>query len=145
MHKIQTYIILRILIILPFFTYGQTTLEENSSEFCGQYFTAPNECKTMGNMIQCKDYVFTWSYEPIIDLPRHQKELIAQIKNPKEIKVSVLKTDLIGYLSKVDSYDSLLIVGSVNGKGVIINLYLDKTIKATNDLPECVRQFITIK
>jgi len=96
-------------------------------------------------MIKCSDYVFTWTYEPVADLPRHQKELLAQINKPKKIDVSVINTDLVGYVSKVDTYESLLIIGKVNGRGVIINLFLNKAIKSTNDLPVWVRTFINIK
>jgi hypothetical protein len=117
----------------------------DSSEFCGKHFIAPSDCETIGNMIKCSDYVFTWAYEPVSDLPRHQKELLAQINKPKKINVSVINNDLIGYLSKMDTYDCLLIIGKVNEQGVIINLWLNKIIKTTADLPECVRQFIAIK
>jgi len=116
-----------------------------SSEFCGEHFMAPSECETIGNMIKCSDCVFTWTYEPVADLPRHQKELLAQLSNPKQINVSVINTDLVGYVSKVDTYESLIIIGKVNGRGVIIDLYVNKEIKSTEDLPEWVRSFIKIK
>jgi hypothetical protein len=126
-------------------SFGQMSAKQESSEFCGKRFVPPSDCATIGNMIQCSNYVFSWTYEPISDLPRHQKELLAQISNPKRINVSVLNNDLVGYLSKMDDSDCLLIIGNVNGKGVIINLFLNKIIRTTADLPECVRQFITIK
>ena len=116
-----------------------------SSEFCGEHFIAPSECETTGNMIKCSDYVFTWKYEPVVDLPRHKKELLAQIHAPKEINVSVINTDLVGYVSKIDTYESLLIIGKVNGRGVIINLFLNKAIESTEDLPACLRPLIKIK
>jgi hypothetical protein len=115
-----------------------------SSEFCGKHFTAPAECETIGSMIKCSDCVFTWSYEPVEDLPRHKNELLAQINKPKKINVSVINTDLVGYVSKVDTYESLLIIGEVNGQGVIITLFLNKAIKSTEDLPVWIRPFIKI-
>lgn len=121
---------------------GQTA---DSSEFCGKRFMAPGECKTVGNMIKCSDYVLTWSYESMADLPRHQKELLMQLKSPQKINVTVINTDLVGYITKIDTYDQLLIIGNVNGKGVIINLFLNKSIKTTNDLPEYMRPYIVIK
>jgi hypothetical protein len=96
-------------------------------------------------MIKCSNYVFTWINEPIADLPRHQKELLAQTKNPKKISVSVVDSDNVGYITKMGTSYQLLIIGIVNGQGVIINLWLDKPIKSTDDLPEYIRQFITIK
>jgi hypothetical protein len=115
-----------------------------SSELCGEHFTAPTECETIGTMIKCSDCVFTWSYEPVEDLPRHRKELLAQINKPKEINVSVINTDLVGYVSKVDTYESLVIIGKVNGQGVIITLFLDRDIKSTGDLPVWIRPLIKI-
>lgn len=79
------------------------------------------------------------------DLPRHKQEMLAQVKDPKEISVSVLGTDHTGYLSKVDSHYQLTIIGSVNGQGTMIDLFLDKPITRTDDLPEYVRQFISIR
>src|SRR6478609_12059138 len=120
----QITLLLFITISIMFFTIscGQ------SSEFCGEHFMAPSECETIGNMIKCSDCVFTWTYEPVADLPRHQKELLAQLSNPKQINVSVINTDLVGYVSKVDTYESLIIIGKVNGRGVIIDLYVNKEI-----------------
>lgn len=126
-------------------TFGQDQNKADNINFCGVGFTTPSNFETMGNMIRCKDYVFTWTYEEIADLPRHKKELLAQINNPKEINVSVINTNLVGYVSKVDSINNLLIIGEVNKQGVIINLHQNKAIKSTEDLPECVRQFIAIK
>ena len=123
----------------------QNTLNGDSKEFCGKYFVPPSECETLGNMIKCNDYAFMWLYEPVSDLPRHKRELLGQLSKPKKIKVAVLNKNLVGYLSKMDVYQFLLIIGEVNEKGVIISLYLNKEIKTTKDLPECVRQLITIK
>jgi hypothetical protein len=95
-------------------------------------------------MIKCSDYVFTWTYEPIVDLPRHQKQLLAQINNPKKVNISIVGKDLEGYLSKVDTFDQLVAVGEINGRGVIVNLYVKRTIQSTGDLPEYIRQFIKI-
>lgn len=145
MKNLKLFLLIGILTIHSNISFGQSSLMAESSEFCGKHFIAPKDCETIGKMIKCTDYVFTWTYEPIIDLPRHQKELLSQIDNPKKVNVVVIDTDLIGYLSKVDTYNSLMIIGKVNGKGVIINLFLNKAIKTTADLPECVRQFITIK
>jgi hypothetical protein len=116
-----------------------------SNEFCGEYFVSPTECETIGNMIKCSDCVFTWTYEPVADLPRHQKELLTQLNNPKKINVSVINTDLVGYVSKVDTYESLLIIGNVNGRGVIVSLFLNKAIESTKDLPVWIRPLINIK
>lgn len=126
-------------------SFGQSTSKVDLIEFCGKRFVAPSDCETIGNMIKCIDYVFFWIYEPVADLPRHQEELLAQIKKPKKINVSVINSDLVGYQSKLDTYDCLLIIRKVNGQGVIINLFLNKEIKTTDDLPKCIRQFITIK
>ena len=145
MRKIKLFLLISILTIFTNISFGQSSKEITKSEFCGRQFDAPSDCETIGNMIKCTDYVFTWTYEPIADLPRHQKELLAQIDKPKKVNVVVINTDLVGYLSKVDTYSSLMIIGKVNEKGVIINLFLNKAIKTTADLPECVRQFITIK
>jgi hypothetical protein len=145
MKKLKLFLLIIILTTYSHISFGQSSKEAVKSEFCGRQFVAPSECETIGNMIKCNDYVFTWTYEPIADLPRHQKELLAQIDNPKKVNVIVISSDLVGYLSKVDTYNSLMIIGKVNGKGVIINLFLNKTIETTADLPECVRQFITIK
>ena len=123
---------------------GQSASSSDSIEFCGKNFKAPKDCEVIGNMIKCSNYVFTWTYEPVSDLPRHRKELLAQISSPKKINVSVLGRDLIGYLSKVDTYDQLVVVGEINGRGVIVDLYLNKTINSTNDLPEYIMQFIKI-
>ena len=133
--------------ILLFITISLLTFNlscAQSSEFCGEYFTAPTECETIGSMIKCGDCVFTWSYEPVEDLPRHKKELLAQISKPKKINVSVINTELVGYVSKVDTYESLLIIGEVNGQGVIITLFLSKAIKSTEDLPVWTRPLIKI-
>ncbi|MES2655020.1 MAG: hypothetical protein V4620_05485 [Bacteroidota bacterium] len=121
---------------------GQTA---DSSEFCGKHFMAPANCQTKGNMIKCSDYVFTWTYESLTDLPKRQKELLLQLKSPTKISVSVVNNDLVGYVTKIDTYEQLLIIGNINGKGVIINLFMNKAIKTTNDLPECVRPYIIIK
>ncbi|MCO4293174.1 hypothetical protein NF867_09885 [Solitalea sp. MAHUQ-68] len=145
MKKIKLCLFVLILTTYSSISFGQTATKADSVEFCGKHFIAPKDCETIGNMIKCSDYVFTWTYEPVSDLPRHQKELLAQIEKPKEQNVSVLNTDLIGYLSKVDTFDSLLIIGKVNGKGVIISLFVNKAIKSTADLPEFTRQLITIK
>lgn len=145
MKKIKLLLLVTIFTTCSTISFGQSSLAVDSSEFCGKHFIAPKDCETIGNMIKCNDYVFTWTYEPTEDLPRHQKELLAQINKPKEINVSVLNNDLVGYLSKIDTYDCLFIIGEVNGQGVIINLWLNKVIKTTTDLPECVRQFIIIK
>ncbi len=145
MPKIKLLISIAFLALFSNVSFGQSTPNTASSEFCGKYFTAPKDCETTGNMIKCKDYVFAWIYEPIEDLPRHQKELLAQINQPKKINVSVLGNNLVGYLSKVETYDNLLIIGNVNDRGVIVNLWLNKAIKTTTDLPESVRQFIVIK
>jgi hypothetical protein len=115
------------------------------SELCGEHFTAPTECETIGSMIKCSDCIFTWSYEPVEDLARHKKELLAQLNEPKKINVSVIDTDLVGYVSKVDTYKSLLMIGQVNGQGVIITLFLNKAIKSTEDLPVWIRPLIKIK
>ena len=145
MKNLKIFLLVSILTTNSNILLGQSSLKADSSEFCGKHFIAPKDCETIGNMIKCNDYVFTWTYEPVADLPRHQKKLLAQIKKPKKINVSVINDDLVGYLSKMDTYDCLLIIGKVNGQGVIINLWLNKAIKTTGDLPECVRQFITIK
>ena len=145
MKRINVFQFLTILIMYSNISCGQPLLITDSSEFCGKKFIPPSECETISNMIKCDNYVFTWTYEPIADLPRHQKELLAQIYKPKKINVSVLNNELVGYLSKIDKYNCLLIIGQVNEKGVIINLFLNKVIKATADLPECVGQFISIK
>lgn len=126
-------------------SFAQSSNNEATSEFCGQKFVLPANCEVIGNMIRCADYVFTWAYEPIADLPRHQKELLAQAQNPQAINVSVINTDLVGYLSKVETFSTLLIIGEVNKQGVIINLFLNGPIKSSADLPEPVRQFISIK
>ena len=124
---------------------GQSSAKTDSIEFCGKQFPAPPGCETTGNLIKCNDYFFTWTYEPTADLPRHKAELLEQIENPRKVNTSVLKNDNIGYLSKMGTSYQLLIIGEINGKGVIITLWQDKQIISTNDLPEYVRQFITIK
>lgn len=142
------FFLVGILTIYSNISFGQSSLKADSSEFCGKHFIAPKDCETIGNMIKCNDYVFTWTYEPIAYSPKQQKELLthlALIDNPKKVNVVVIDTDLVGYLSKVGNYTSLMIIGNVNGNGVIINLFLNKAIKTTADLPECVRQFIAIK
>ena len=145
MKKTKLILILTILTAYINTSCGQSSQKVAKCEFCGKHFIAPSDCETIGNMIKCSDYDFTWTYEPIADLPRHQKELLAQIENPQKINVSVNNNDLVGYLSKVDTYQSLMIIGKVNRQGVIINLFTNKPIKTTEDLPECIRQFITIK
>lgn len=145
MKKLKLLLLVIILTAYSNISFGQSSKQGVKSEFCDRQFIAPSECETIGNMIKCNDYVFTWSYDSIADLPRHQKELLAQMDNPKKVNVKVINTDLVGYLSKIDTYNNLLIIGEINGKGVIINLFLNKAIETTADLPECVRQFITIK
>ena len=127
------------------FSHGQTTLKTDSIEFCGKKYIVPKDCEIFGNMIKCSNYVYTWTYEPVEDLPGHQKELLSQASNPKKIDVSVINNDNTGYVSETGTTYMLLIVGKVNGQGIIINLWQDKPIKSTNDLPEYIRQFITIK
>lgn len=126
------------------FSFSQSTFNSNSIEFCGSNFVAPKNCEIIGTLIKCKDYVFTWSYEPINDLPRHQKEFLEQIENPKKINVLVKNTELEGYLFTIESYSSLMIIGNVDNKGVIINLFVNQSINTTSDLPDFVQQFITI-
>lgn len=141
MNKFKLFLLITTLTINSSLLFGQA----DSSEFCGKYFKAPNNCQTIGNMIKCNDYVLTWTYEPNKELRHHKKELLAQISKPKKIKVSVINNDLIGYLSKIDIYHCLIIIGKVNEQGTIINLYLNREIKTTDDLPDCVKQFILIK
>ncbi len=145
MKKITLFLIVSILMIFTNISFGQPSEEITKSEFCGHQFVAPSDCEIISNVIDCKDYVFSWAYKPIADLPKYQTKLLSHIDNPKTVNVAVINTDLVGYLSKVDDYDCLMIIGNVNGKGVIINLSQNKAIKTTEDLPECVRQFITIK
>ena len=144
MNKINLTIILILLTTFFNFTFGQS-IRTDSIEFCGRHFIAPNSCEIIGNMIKCSNYVFTWTYAPTTDLPRHRKELLAQTKSPKKIKVVIDNNDIDGYLSKTGTYSQLLIIGVVNGQGVIINLWLDKQIKSTDDLPEYVKQLISIR
>jgi hypothetical protein len=125
--------------------FGQISVKTNQIEFCGKNYIAPNECETIINMIKCDNYVFTWTYEPIKDLPRHQKKLLKQMKNPKKIKVSVIDSDHLGYTCNTGTSYQLLIVGKVNEKGVIIFLGLDNSITATTDLPEYIQKFIKIR
>jgi len=145
MKKINLILLVFILTICSNLSFGQSSIKTDSIVFCGKHFIAPHDCETIGNMIKCSNYVFTWINEPIADLPRHQKELLAQTKNPKKISVSVVDSDNVGYITKMGTSYQLLIIGIVNGQGVIINLWLDKPIKSTDDLPEYIRQFITIK
>lgn len=144
MKTIRPLLFIAMLMACSGLSYGQSA-SSDSSEFCGKYFKAPVNCQTIGNMIKCDNYVFTWTYEPLADMPRHQQELLGQINNPKKINVSVMNTDQIAYMSKMDMYDCMLIFADVNGRGVIINLWVNKEINTTNDLPESVNQFITIK
>ena len=145
MRKFKLFITIAFLTTFVNFSFGQTTLNSDSIEFCGSNFVPPKDCEKIGTMIKCKDYVLTWTYEPINELPRHQRELLEQIENPKKINVLIKNTELEGYLSTIESYNSLMIIGIVNNKGVIINLFLNKTINTTSDLPDFVKQFITIK
>ncbi len=131
--------------IFCFFSFGQSNIREDSIEFCGNYIKSPEDCAAFGNMIRCDNWVLSWSYEPIEEIPRHRKELLAQLKNFKKIKVSIANTSCTGYLSKIGAMYQLLIVDSISGKGTIIFLSLGKAIKSSADLPEAIREILKIE
>jgi len=124
---------------------GQTFVNKDSIKFFEKYYPAPTGCEVIGNMIKCNDYVFTWVYEPLKDLPRHQKEMLDQIQNPRKIEVKVLGVDQVGYLTKVENLNQLLIIGNIKGQCGIINLWQEKPITITADLPVFVKQLIEFR
>lgn len=139
--------LLFVIIVLTVCSYNSfaQSLKTDSIEFFGKRFPSPVDCQVIGSMIKCNNYVFVCHYEPIEDLPRHKKELLAQLVNPRQVTVSVLGNESTGYLTKIDTWHSLNVVANINGKCTLINLYVDKPIETPNDLPSYLRQFLSIK
>jgi len=131
-------------LLLSYNSFAQSAKKVDSVEFCGIKYPGPTGCQTFDNMIKCDSYVLSWFYEPVKDMPRHKKELLAQLKAPKAVKISLLNSETTGYLSKIETWTALNIITEINGKCILLNLFVDKPINSTNDLPEFARQFISI-
>jgi hypothetical protein len=125
--------------------FAQSTTKIDSVEFGGRKYPVPMGCQTSGNMIKCDNYVVSWFYEPIEDMPRHRKELLEQLIAPKTIDILLLSSEAKGYVTKIDTWTALNIITELNGKCILLNLFLDRAINSTSDLPEFARQFISIR
>ena len=140
-------IILSLCLGLGLPTHAQTTAVPDSVTFFGIKVKAPVNCTctTVADwQVICTDYAI--SCQPLLpeEFERVKKETLQQLKHPKTIHLTIGGQTTAAYKVKFDPGIAMNAFGTFNGNRALIFIWLRTEPKTTQDLPEFLRQIISL-